>query len=153
MSNISEMIERFIIVTMGENDSIEISRNSLAEHFSCAPSQINYVLDTRFTTDKGFVKESKRGGSGFIKISKIKATNQNEFLTSLLTDSVGDELSFKRLSQILDKLVSDNIVLPTEKILIETALSDDSLIMPFTVRDKVRAKSFKNILLKLMIKN
>lgn len=153
MANISEMIERFIIATMGENDSVEISRNSLAEHFSCAPSQINYVLDTRFTTDKGFVKESRRGGSGFIKISKIKTTNQNEFLTGLLTDSVGDELSFKRLSQILDKLVNDKIVLPTEKILIETALSDDSLVMPFTVRDKVRAKSFKNILLKLMIKN
>ena len=152
MANISEMIERFIIATMGENDSIEISRNSLAEHFSCAPSQINYVLDTRFTTDKGFVKESKRGGSGFIKISKIKISNQNDFLTGLLTDSVGDELSFKRLSQILDKLVDDNIVLPSEKSLIETALSDESLVMPFTVRDRVRAKSFKNILLKLMIK-
>ena len=153
MANISEMIERFIIATMGENDSIEISRNSLAEHFSCAPSQINYVLDTRFTTDKGFVKESKRGGSGFIKISKIKISNQNDFLTGLLTDSVGDELSFKRLSQILDKLVNDKIVLSSEKILIETALSDESLVMPFTVRDRVRAKSFKNILLKLMIKN
>lgn len=153
MSSISEIIERFIIATMGENDSIEISRNSLAEHFSCAPSQINYVLDTRFTTDKGFVKESKRGGSGFIKISKIKLSDQNEFLSGLVTDSVGDELSFKRLSQILDKLVNDNIVKPNEKMLIETALSDDSLEMPFTVRDKVRAKSFKNILLKLMIKS
>ena len=59
MANISDIIEKFIIVTMGTNDFIEISRNSLAEHFSCAPSQINYVLDTRFTVDKGYLKDSK----------------------------------------------------------------------------------------------
>ena len=70
MANISETIEQFIIATLGENDSVDISRNSLAEYFSCAPSQINYVLDTRFTIDRGFVKESKRGGSGYIKISR-----------------------------------------------------------------------------------
>ena len=153
MANISDIIEKFIIVTMGTNDFIEISRNSLAEHFSCAPSQINYVLDTRFTVDKGYLKESKRGGSGFIKISKIKTTDKNEYLSSLVSESVGDELSFKRLTQILDKLVADEILVKSEKILIETALSDDSLEMPFMVRDKVRAKSFKNILLKLMVKN
>ena len=72
MANISETIEQFIIATLGENDSVDISRNSLAEYFSCAPSQINYVLDTRFTIDRGYVKESKRGGSGYIKISRLK---------------------------------------------------------------------------------
>ncbi len=153
MSNISELIERFIIGTMGDAESVEISRNSLAEHFSCAPSQINYVLDTRFTVDKGFIKESRRGGSGYIKISRVKNNDKNAYLSSLVCESVGDELTYKRLTQILDKLVSDEIVLPNEKLLIETALSDDSLEMPFTIKDKVRAKSFKNILLKLMIKN
>lgn len=152
MANISDVIEQFIIKTMGENDSIEISRNSLAEYFACAPSQINYVLGTRFTSDRGFVKESKRGGSGFIKISRIKSTNSNEFLSSLVTDSIGDELSEKRMIQILSKLLSDKIITQNEKMIIENALSDDSLIMPFMIKDKVRAKSFKNILLKLMIK-
>ncbi|MBQ8424684.1 MAG: CtsR family transcriptional regulator [Clostridia bacterium] len=152
MASISEIIEQFIIKTMGDNNFVEISRNSLAEHFSCAPSQINYVLDTRFTPDRGFVKESKRGGSGYIKISKIISSDENEFLNSLIVDSVGDELSFKRLSQILDKLVSDEIINGKEKMIIETALSEDSLAMPFTIKDKVRAKSFKNILLKLMIR-
>lgn len=151
MANISEIIEQFIVKTMGDGSFVEISRNSLADHFSCAPSQINYVLDTRFTPDRGYIKESKRGGSGFIRISKIKSTSENEFLNSLIVDSVGDELSFKRMSQILDKLVSDNIVSKNEKMIIETALSDDSLSMPFTIKDQVRAKAFKNILLKLMI--
>ncbi len=152
MANISESIEQFIIATMGDNDYVEISRNSLAEYFSCAPSQINYVLDTRFTVDRGYVKESRRGGGGFIKISKIKNTDTNAYLNGLILESVGDELSAKRMLQILDKLVSDNIVTDKESMIIVTALSDDSLSMPFTIKDKIRAKAFKNILLKLMVK-
>ena len=152
MANISETIEQFIISTLGENDSVDISRNSLAEYFSCAPSQINYVLDTRFTVDRGFVKESKRGGSGFIKISRLRNTDDNEYLNSLVIDSIGEELAVKRMSQICDKLVSDGILSAREQLLIETSLSDDSLAMPFTIKDKVRAKAFKNVLLKLMTK-
>ena len=152
MANISESIEQFIIATMGDSADVEISRNSLAEYFSCAPSQINYVLDTRFTVDRGYVKESRRGGGGFIKISKIKNTDTNAYLNGLIFESVGDELSHKRMLQILDKLVSDNIVSDKESMIIVTALSDDSLSMPFTIKDKIRAKAFKNILLKLMIK-
>ena len=152
MANISESIEQFIIATMGENDSVEISRNSLAEYFSCAPSQINYVLDTRFTTDRGFVKESRRGGSGFIKISRIKTSDSNAYLSGLVSQSIGDELSFKRMVQIMDKLVNDGILTKNESLIIEVALSDDSLMVPITIKDKIRSTAFKNILLKLMIK-
>ena len=151
MANISESIEQFIIATMGSNDCVEISRNSLAEYFSCAPSQINYVLDTRFTVDRGYVKESRRGGGGFIKISKIKNTDTNAYLNGLILESVGDELSEKRMLQILDKLEMDNLITAKESLLIDTALSDDSLSMPFKIKDKIRAKAFKNILLKLMV--
>lgn len=152
MANISEAIEQFIVATIGENDFVEISRNSLAEYFSCAPSQINYVLDTRFTVDRGYVKESKRGGSGFIKISKVKISDSNSYLSLLVKDSIGEELSFKRMVQILDKLVVDNVVTDSERQIIETALSEESLSMPFTIKDKVRSKAFKNVLLKLMVK-
>ena len=71
-------------------------------------------------------------------------------MNGLFIESVGDELSFKRLSQILDKLLADNIVSQRERELVEASLSDESLAMPFTVRDKVRAKAFKNVILKLM---
>ncbi len=152
MANISDIIEKFIIQTLGEEDSVDISRNQLADYFSCAPSQINYVLDTRFTFDKGYLKESKRGGSGFIKISKIKTSDSNEYLSSLVSDSVGDELAFRRMEQILEKLVFEKIVTENEREIILSGLSDDSLSMPFTIKDKVRAKAFKNILLKLMVK-
>ena len=141
-----------MIATLGENDSIEITRNSLAEYFSCVPSQINYVLETRFTVDRGYIVESKRGGGGFVKISKIKTSDSNDYLNGLFLESIGDDLSEKRFSQILDKLVSDNIMAENERVLIEASLSDDSLSMPFTIRDKVRAKAFKNVILKLMRK-
>ncbi|MBQ8452086.1 MAG: CtsR family transcriptional regulator [Clostridia bacterium] len=151
MANISDSIEQFIITTMADSESIEISRNSLAEYFACAPSQINYVLDTRFTLDKGFIKESKRGGSGFIKITKVQHSDSNEFLSVLIKDSVGEDLNFKRLSQILDKLSEDKIVSGRERDIIKSSLSDDSLLMPTTIRDRVRAQSFKNILEQLML--
>lgn len=152
MANISEVIEQFIIASLGDSDSVDISRNSLAEYFSCAPSQINYVLDTRFTVDRGFVKESRRGGSGFIKISRLKQSNDYDYLNGLVIDSIGDELTFKRMSQILDKLLADAIVDENGKKLIEASLSEDSLSMPFTIKDKVRAKAFKNVLIELMKK-
>lgn len=150
MANISDQIEKFIITTLGDNDSIDITRNSLAEFFSCVPSQINYVLETRFTVDRGFLVESKRGGGGYVKITKIKSNSNSDYLKTLFLESVGDELNEKRLCQILDKLVSENILNQRERELVETSLSDDSLAMPFTVRDKVRAKAFKNVIAKLM---
>lgn len=149
MANISDIIEQFILKTMGNDESVDISRNELASFFSCAPSQINYVLETRFTIDKGFVKESRRGGGGFIKISKINLDN-DEYVSNLILESVGDELSQKRLSQILDKLKNENIISQKEKEIIFSALSDSSLAMPFTIKDNIRAKSFKNVLTTLM---
>ncbi len=149
MANISDVIEQFILKTMGDDESVDISRNELATFFSCAPSQINYVLETRFTVDKGFVKESRRGGGGYIKISKINLDN-DEYVSNLILESVGDELSQKRLSQILDKLKNEKIISDKEKEIIFSALSDLSLAMPFTIKDNIRAKAFKNVLTTLM---
>mgnify|MGYP000672930407 FL=1 len=149
MANISDIIEQFILKTMGDDESVDISRNELATFFSCAPSQINYVLETRFTVDKGFVKESRRGGGGYIKISKINLDN-DEYVSNLILESVGDELSQKRLSQILEKLKNEKIISDKEKEIIFSALSDLSLAMPFTIKDNIRAKAFKNVLTTLM---
>jgi len=149
MANISDIIEQFIIKTLGEDSSVDISRNELAHFFSCAPSQINYVLETRFTVDRGFVKESRRGGGGYIKIRKININDDN-YMNNLILESVGDELSQKRLSQILSKLLDENIISNREKEIIYASLSDDSLAMPFTIKDSIRAKAFKNVLTSIL---
>lgn len=145
MANISDIIEQFILKTLGDDDSVDISRNELASFFSCAPSQINYVLGTRFTVDRGFIKESRRGGGGYIKISKIKIDDDN-YMNNLILESVGNELSAKRLSQILLKLEDEKIITKREGEIIASSLSDESLAMPFTIKDTIRAKAFKNVL-------
>ena len=149
MANISDIIEQFILKTIGEDDSVDISRNELASFFSCAPSQINYVLETRFTVDRGFVKESRRGGGGYIKISRIKIED-DAYMNKLILESVGDELSAKRLLQILSKLVDEKIMSTREKEIIYASLNDVSLSMPFTIKDSIRARSFKNVLTTLL---
>ena len=75
----SDIITQEILKMLSESEEniAEIQRNEFAGLMGCAPSQINYVLDTRFTVDRGFVKESKRGGSGFIKISRLKNTEKS----------------------------------------------------------------------------
>ena len=74
----SDMIEEFIKELFNENDEyIEIQRNDLAEHFNCVPSQINYVIATRFKPSQGYYVESKRGGGGHIRIKKIDMTRSN----------------------------------------------------------------------------
>lgn len=149
MANISDIIEQFILKTIGEDDSVDISRNELASFFSCAPSQINYVLETRFTVDRGFVKESRRGGGGYIKISRIKIED-DAYMNKLILESVGDELSAKRLLQILSKLVDEKIISVREKEIIYASLNDVSLSMPFTIKDNIRARAFKNVLTTLL---
>ena len=103
MANISDIIEQFILKSLGDDGVIEISRNDLASFFSCVPSQINYVLETRFTMDRGFIKESRRGGGGYIRISKVPI-NEDTYVNSLIMESIGEELTEKRANQILDKL-------------------------------------------------
>ena len=147
MANISDIIEQFIIDTMADSGTIEISRNSLADYFNCAPSQINYVLDTRFTLDRGFSKESKRGGGGFIKINKVADGDKT---TLMILENVGEELTFSRMMQILKRLESDKIVTKAEMSLVKAALSDEALSTPIVFKDKLRANAFKSVLIELM---
>lgn len=148
MANISDIIEQFILSTLGEDSTIEISRNSLADYFDCAPSQINYVLETRFSLDKGFSKESKRGGGGFIKISKIDT--KPDSLALMVLENVGEELTCKRMNQILQRLEREKIISKKEGLLVRSALGDEALSVPLMLKDKLRANAFKCVLIQLM---
>ena len=72
MAQLSDSIERFIKELMEEGSQIEVRRNELAQHFGCAPSQINYVLATRFSVDHGYIIESRRGGGGYVRIVRMR---------------------------------------------------------------------------------
>ena len=104
MRLLSDSIEDFIKALMeDETREIELRRNELAEHFQCAPSQINYVLATRITPDHGYVIESRRGGGGYIRIVRLAATSREELLQSLY-QRIGTSISAGDAARIIEHL-------------------------------------------------
>ena len=80
MAQLSDSIEQFIKELMCEEAHIELRRNELAQHFGCAPSQINYVLATRFSVDHGYIIESRRGGGGYVRIVRMQEREEGNLL-------------------------------------------------------------------------
>ncbi|MBQ7453256.1 MAG: CtsR family transcriptional regulator [Clostridia bacterium] len=152
MANISDAIEQFILDNLGEDDAIDISRNELASFFSCAPSQINYVLETRFTLDRGYIKESRRGGGGYIRIQRVPLENDDK-MASLVIDGIGDELTIKRAEQIVEKLMREGVISKREKGLIDSMISGSALAVPLAIKDRLRAQVFKACLVYLLSTN
>ena len=122
----SDMIEDCIKQLFTEEDEyIEIQRNDLAEQFNCVPSQINYVISTRFKPSQGYYVESKRGGGGCIRIKKVNITKSN-YLMHIIT-SIEDTITNQEVDIFISNFLSYGIK-----------------------RDKLRARIFKNMLLNLV---
>ena len=149
MANISDTIEQFILSVIGDDDTLQLSRNELANYFAVAPSQINYVLATRFNLDRGYIIESKRGGGGSITLVRIHDAH-NELLKQLVEqiDKV-DVLSYQRTCNVIDRLVRDEIVTEDEGDIMKSALSDKALNVPMD-NTKLRKNVFQQILIGLM---
>ena len=145
---VSDLIEEFIKDLFDDNQDIEIQRNDLAEHFNCVPSQINYVIATRFKPSQGYYVESKRGGGGHIKIRKIDMT-KSAYLMHIITNIEG-ELTSQDVDIFISDLLSYGIVNEKEAKLLKVATSDNILIIPKQYRDSLRANIFKNMLLNLV---
>ena len=144
----SDMIEEFIKELFEEdNDYIEIQRNDLAEHFNCVPSQINYVISTRFKPSQGYYVESKRGGGGHITIKKVK--NDKEDYIMHIINNIGKELTSNDVDILISDFLSYNIINSKEAKLLKVATSDNVLKLSKEIKDEVRARIFKNMLLNL----
>lgn len=148
MQNLSDIIEDFILNSLSDSDSLNLSRNELANYFNVSPSQINYVLTTRFTLDRGFLVESKRGGGGYIKLSKLEL-EKNNYLSELIKN-LSNSISYNNSCYILNNLVDLNIINTNEEEIIKSAISPKTLQTPFPIEDTLRSKIFKNILIGLM---
>ena len=149
MANISDMIEEFILQQLSDDLSINLSRNELADFFSCAPSQINYVLSTRFTPLKGYDVESRRGGGGYIKVVRLD-NNKKDLLETMVYEILNEPISYNESLQILDNLLDRLIINEDEYNLIKTAISPKALAAPVVMEDKLRSNILRNILLGLM---
>lgn len=147
---ISNVIEEFIkdMLKDTENGFIEIQRNELAEHFNCVPSQINYVIATRFNPSQGYYVESKRGGGGHIKISKVKITKGNYLMH--IINNIGETLTANEADIFISNLLSYQMIQEVEAKLLKVATSDKVLTVPQNIKDTLRANIFKNMLINLV---
>lgn len=146
---ISDVIEEFIKELLNsEEEYIDIKRNELAEHFNCVPSQINYVISTRFRPSQGYYVESKRGGGGHIRIKKINVTKSN-YMMHIIT-SIEKGLSQQEVDIFISNFLSNGIITNTQAKLLKVATSDKVLNIPQQMKDDLRANIFKNMLLNLV---
>lgn len=148
--SISDIIEQFILESIGEDEFISISRNQLADYFNCVPSQINYVLATRFTLDKGFIVESKRGGGGYIIISRLPEDDNIKYLTSLINSDTLRHLTQFQAEQILDRLLAGKLINERERKILSSALADKALLVPDSIKQGVRANILRNIMVEIL---
>ena len=145
---VSDIIEEFIKDLFDDDSSeIEIQRNDLAEKFNCVPSQINYVISTRFKPAQGYYVESKRGGGGHITIKKINIT-KSEYLMHII-NNMGDSLTNGDVDRLISDFLTYKLVNEREAKLLRVATSDNVLILPKEIRDNLRANILKNMLLNL----
>ncbi|MBO5223853.1 MAG: CtsR family transcriptional regulator [Clostridia bacterium] len=145
MANISDIIESFLLETLGEDDSLNISRNELASYFSVAPSQINYVLSTRFTPAKGYSIESRRGGGGFITVVRLHEP-KSELVMQIMQRPLSQGYNYPTACHIIDRLVADELFTEREGIILKASLSDKALIAPTVLqKDSLRLSILKSV--------
>lgn len=144
MSNIIEAYLKKILQAKGKN-TIEIKRNEIADRFQCVPSQINYVINTRFTAEKGYVVESKRGGGGYIRIIRMQYQDEAQLIDEII-ELVGHSLTEQSAIDITERLIEEELITKREANLILGAIERDTLGVPLPLRDELRARIFTAML-------
>ncbi|MDP4146240.1 MAG: CtsR family transcriptional regulator [Bacillota bacterium] len=152
MARLSDIIEAFIkeLISETEQSELEIQRNELANQFSCAPSQINYVLTTRFTIDKGYYIESRRGGGGCIKIKKI-IYQEHKPLAQVINERIGNNITYNTALQLISGLLESGKISEREYNMMKIAVNDRTLAGILEDRNKVRADILKGMIMVAML--
>lgn len=151
---LTDVIESFIKEMLNRETQVELKRNELATFFDCAPSQINYVLTSRFTFENGYMTESKRGGGGYIRIIRLKENENHDFLINLVSEKLAQGISEKTAMRIVAALVERNILGEREGRIISVVISDHTLGIPSQdMRDILRARILKSVVMKILNEN
>lgn len=145
----SDLVAQYIMEMLDEQNGIaEIQRNELAGNLGCVPSQINYVITSRFTPEQGYIVESRRGGGGYIRISRVKMDRGTAIMH--IINSVGSSIDKTTAEIMLKNMLQRQMIELQSAKIIASALSDRTLArIEQDKRDSVRADLFKNMLLTL----
>ena len=155
MRNLSHNIEQYILGRLdGETENyVRLRRKDLAEMFECVPSQINYVLRSRFSPEQGYIIESRRGEHGYIKIVKISCVTPEEKVEHT-EDIIGESVSLHEASRLLEYLESRELITQRERLLIEIALRHSNRLWEderINKRQRMFADLLKRMLRGLML--
>lgn len=147
---ISDLIAAFIQSELEAADGVlELQRSDLAQRFNCVPSQINYVMSTRFSPEHGYIVESRRGGNGYIRISRVRMDRQT--LLMHVINSVGDELDLPSARAIVTNLAESGAISAEAGRCLLAAISDRALqALPQPYRSVLRADIAKQVLIQLV---
>lgn len=147
MARLSDIIEAFIKQMFDGNTDkiIFIQRNELADQFRCAPSQINYVLTTRFTYERGYLIESKRGGGGHIAIKQLEHDDSNQ-RERLINENIGEAITYHNANALLNHLLESGVIEERECEIMKIAVNDRSLTSAED-KNKVRADILKAMMM------
>ncbi len=153
MRNMSDIIEQYLksILQNSQGEAVEIQRNELADQFRCVPSQINYVISTRFSLEKGYIVESKRGGGGYIRIQKVDIPNHGKLLEHIHR-TLRQEIDQESADGLIYQLEESGFVNAREASMLRAAVSRDTLQLKLPLRDQVRAVVLRNMLIALLTK-
>jgi transcriptional regulator CtsR len=148
-NNISDYIESYLknILQQSKTGVVEVQRSELAELFQCVPSQINYVISTRFSIDHGYVVESKRGGGGYIRIRRLELDKDQPLMR--IIQSLGNALSQREADGIVERLLRERIIGEREAALLRAAMSRETLTIDLPYRDELRARLLTQMLIAL----
>lgn len=153
MRNVSDIIEQYLknILQQSPGGVVELQRSELADRFQCVPSQINYVISTRFTLEKGYLVESKRGGGGYIRIQRVELPSKEAIHVHIFS-TVGLQIDQASAEGIVYQLEEGCLITTREANLLKAAISRDVLNLKLPLRDEVRARLLKAMLTTLLSK-
>lgn len=153
MRNISDIIEQYLkkVLEMSEKEIVEIKRSEIADKFQCVPSQINYVINTRFTMEKGYIVESKRGGGGYIRIMRVQTYDFAELIDQLLS-LIENRISQNSAEHVILRLVEEEVISQREAKIMLSVIDRSVLYIDLPYRDELRARMLKAMLTTLKYK-
>ena len=143
---ISDIIAEFIRAELEDSDVLELQRSDLAERFHCVPSQINYVMSTRFSPEHGYIVESRRGGGGYIRISRVRVDRPT--LLMHFINSIGQEIDLPSALAIVENLEGADAISQDTANILRLVLGDTALrTVPRIARDALRADLMRQVLI------